>query len=496
MTGSSFRLRMALWAGLLTGSLLVASGLAFWKATTRRDMDRIDRELHLLARAQLERVNGTEHWARFDDSLRVLSGSRERPLFLLRVWHDGREIYRSPGWPTDLDRASLPEPGNYETPTQPEPGSTPPRPPRRDQPISRANPPLPRKEPRFRTCRSGNHGLRVGVFANPYITVALASGLEDLEHDRDGLRNTVLGTLALGLSFAGLGAAWLATRALRPVERLTDTVRRVTTHGLDRRLEVPAHDREFGTLVLVFNEMMDRLESGFGQARRFSADAAHELRTPLTVLQLQLELELKQCADDSETQRRCAAHIEEVGRLRAIVERLLLLSQADSGQLQLIPEPVDLSELLSETLEDQRILAPGITVEADIPSGIRINADRVLLSQVVANLATNATRHNEPGGRIEVRLESDEREVSLRIANTGAGIPEGERGRIFTRFHRIDTSRSRGRGGVGLGLSLSREIARAHGGDIVLEATQPPWTAFRLRLPREVGAGPRNRPSP
>lgn len=487
MARSSFRLRMALGAGLVTGGLLLASGLGFWQAATRRDMDRVDRELHHLARTQLERVNGTEHWARFDESLRVLSGNRELPMFLLRVWHDGREIYRSPIWPAGVDRGSLPEPGDYEAPFHAGAGPTQPRPPRREQPISRSNPPLPRREPRFRTLRSEGHTWRIGVFGNPYLTLVLASDLEDVLEDRYRLRNSIIGTLAAGLLFAGLGAGWLAKRALRPVERLTETVERISARGLDRRLDLPAHDRELETLVRVFNAMMDRLESGFGQARRFSADAAHELRTPLTVLQLQLEMELRQCPDGSEAQGRCAEHIEEVERLRAIVERLLLLSQADAGHLPIIPEPIGFSELVRETMEDLRILAPGITIVAEIPSEIRIEADRVLLTQVVANLATNAARHNDPDGRIKVRIDRTDREVSLRIANTGPGIPARERQRIFDRFHRVDSARSREHGGVGLGLSLSREIARAHGGDLILEETQPPWTSFRLHLPLPRG---------
>jgi signal transduction histidine kinase len=240
-------------------------------------------------------------------------------------------------------------------------------------------------------------------------------------------------------------------------------------------------------LITVFNAMMDRLEKSFHQASRFSADASHELKTPLTIMQGEVEAALQHAPTGSEQQRVFSDLLEEIQRLKSITQKLLLLSQADAGQLQPVRQPIDFTGAVRELMEDTEILAGDLKLEANLQSGVRVQADADLLQQVLHNLASNAVKYNQPGGTIRFELTASATHATLRVHNTGPGLNAEDQGKLFERFHRGDPSRNRAVSGVGLGLSLSREIARAHGGELVLEQSSPAETTFSLRLPRAIG---------
>jgi len=256
----------------------------------------------------------------------------------------------------------------------------------------------------------------------------------------------------------------------------------VTARGLDQRIEAHGADAEFARLITVFNAMLDRLERSFYQATRFSADAAHELRTPLTILQSQLEEALKAAEEGSGEQGRYAELLEEVCRLRSIVQSLLLLSRADAGQLRLDLAPTNLTQMAESLADDVRILAPDLTVSADLAEDVWVPADAGLLSQTLTNLATNAVRYNKEDGSITLSLRRVGDRAQFAVSNTGPGIPVEERDRVFQRFFRGARPRG-GIDGFGLGLSLAQEIARAHGGDLALVDRKDALTTFVLGLP-------------
>lgn len=170
-------------------------------------------------------------------------------------------------------------------------------------------------------------------------------------------------------------------------------------------------------------------------------------------------------------------------RLKTVIRKLLLLSLADSGQLKPNLEPLDLTTLMEAAVEDTGILAPNLTIEQDLESGVRVSADGDLIRQVIQNLVSNAIKYNRPGGVVRFVLRRAGGRVLLTVSNTGTGIPAGDRDKLFERFYRADKARNRKVDGTGLGLSLSREIARAHHGDLVLEDTQDGTTAFTMVLP-------------
>ncbi len=480
---NSFRLRLALLVGLLTAALLLAAGFAAWTFTSRFNVERLDRELHHLAKTNLDRVNDSSHWSRLDAALAFVSGSDRPPTYVLWVKNYDRVEFRSTRWPAALAPESLPVPATYEG------GVTferPPAPPGRGG-LSPRNPRLPIRESSFATLTIDGSTWRVAVTGNPYTTLVLAANLDELNADLRHLRGRYLTALPLILVVVGAGAWWLATRALRPVVSLTRAAESITAQGLDQRIAAPVHDREFQRLVTVFNAMLDRLETGFHQARRFSADASHELKTPLALLQAELEQALHAAPADSPQQQVYSSLLDEIHRLKAILEKLLLLSLADSGRLALDRAPTDLSALLANIVEDSSALAPHLHFDAALPPKIMVSADAVLLEQALQNLANNALKYNQPDGGVRLTLGTTATHAVITIANTGAGISADDRPRIFERFYRGDPARRRDRtGGVGLGLSLSREILRAHGGDLTLAPSLPgsaDWTEFIATLP-------------
>jgi two-component system heavy metal sensor histidine kinase CusS len=337
--------------------------------------------------------------------------------------------------------------------------------------------------PRFETRVVDGQPWRFGIMGNPRETLILGMNIEQFNADMHRLSKACLLGLPVVLLLAGLSAWFLAQRALRPVAALTRTAERVTARGLDQRIPAMPRDQEFNRLITVFNEMMDRLEKSFQQATRFSADASHELKTPLARLQVELEQALENAPSGSPQQEAYSSLLGEVSRLKAIVQKLLLLSLADAGQLKLRHKPVNLTRMLENVIEDCQAQAPALAVEQNLAPDVQVNADPDLLEQALQNLASNAIKYNQEGGRIRFELAKETGRVLVRVANTGPGIPPADRDRIFERFYRADPSRSQRVDGVGLGLSLSREIIRVHGGDLTLEGSNDGLTWFAVRLP-------------
>jgi two-component system, OmpR family, heavy metal sensor histidine kinase CusS len=480
---NSFRLKIALLSGCITGLLLVGSGVAVWRVSYQFNLDRLDREIRNLGQGNLDRVLGGDHWVRLEEALKFVSGTQPSASFVLWVKNYDRVIYQSPDWPKGIAPESFPVPGEYEGPGGLPPGQPLPPPPRRGEEISPRNPALPRRAAQFYTRQADGKVWRIGAMGNPYVSLIIGADIGEFNARMVELRNTFLVALPAVLLLAAGGAWLVARRALRPVTALTRTAEGVTARGLDQRIPAMTHDQEFNRLITVFNEMLDRLEKSFQQATRFSADASHELKTPLARLQVELEQALESAPSGSPQQEVCSSLLEEIHRLKAIIQKLLLLSLADAGRLQLQREPVDLSAMLANVVEDCQAQAPALKIEQQIAPGIRVNADPDLLEQALQNLATNAVKYNRAEGLVRFDLLREGTQFVLRVANTGVPIPPADRERIFERFYRADPSRSGRIDGTGLGLSLAREIIRAHGGDLSLEASDVHLTQFAVKLP-------------
>jgi signal transduction histidine kinase len=284
---------------------------------------------------------------------------------------------------------------------------------------------------------------------------------------------------AAGLLLAGLGAWWLAGRAMRPLQRVVATAEKLSAAELDERIPIKSgDDLEFARLISALNEMIERLHASFQQAARFTADASHELKTPLAVMQATLH-----DAQRSGQPPPVDDLLSEVSRLKSITQSLLLLSQADAGKLPVQRERYDLSTELAGIAED----ADALCAEADlkcehhIAPGIVIEADRALMRHVFRNLLTNAIKYNRPGGSVALSLRRERAGAVFSITNTGPGIPAKMQPRLFERFFRAD--RARQGEGTGLGLNIAAELAKANGARVELEESQSDRTTLRVSMP-------------
>ncbi|MGQ0710299.1 MAG: sensor histidine kinase [Rhodoferax sp.] len=331
----------------------------------------------------------------------------------------------------------------------------------------------------------------LGLAVAPHGRVLLAVHTRSLDAELRPLRNALLGTAPFALVLIGLGSWVFSARALKPLTRLTHLVQHLHADALDQRLGAQGEDREFAALIEVFNRMLERLQRSFSQAHRFSADAAHELKTPLAIMQGQVERALALADDGSPLQAQLSSVLEEIQRLSTISRKLLLLSQADAGRLRLLTERVDLSEALESLVEDARMLAPALDIRADITPELTVQADAVLLRQVLHNLLSNAIKYNTPPegtrGWIHIGALRWAKQVEVVVSNTSSGIAPEQRAHIFDRFYRADSAHSRQVEGVGLGLSVAREIARAHGGELSLAGDSEGAVRFSLLLPLDGG---------
>jgi two-component system, OmpR family, heavy metal sensor histidine kinase CusS len=321
---------------------------------------------------------------------------------------------------------------------------------------------------------SGNSG------GGSFIAADLAATKEELQ---SAVKSALTIVIPLALVLAALGAWLLSSLAMRPVNRLREAMCGVNGNALNLRLSAQREDREFAELIDAYNTMLQRLETSFHQASRFSADAAHELRTPLTILQGRIEQAVN-TSDRRSIQSDLVDMLDEVGRMSAITRKLLLLSRADAGSLALHLEPINLTELLDTLIADAQLLVEDQLLQSAIDKNLEIEGDEILLRQLFNNLISNAVRYCPAGGWIKVSARLLPGGIEVLFANGSHPIAAEDRGRFFDRFYRGDAAHNRQIDGSGLGLSLAREIARAHGGDLTLLASPMDEVTLKLWLLR------------
>jgi two-component system, OmpR family, sensor kinase len=286
------------------------------------------------------------------------------------------------------------------------------------------------------------------------------------------------------------GAYLLAGAALKPVEAVTSAAGEMGGDDLSKRLPVANPGDEVGRLATTINGLLSRLEATFARReealerqRRFAADASHELRTPLTAISGHARM-LDEWAleEDPEQARRSVGAIrQEAGRMRGLVESLLVLTRGDEGA----GLEIGRHDLAASAEEAAQAAAAGgkVSVEYVRPEReVAATFDRGRVLQVASILLDNAVRYTPEGGSVAVRVREEGDLAVLEIADTGAGIPEDQLILIFERFHRADPSRADG--GAGLGLSIARQIAESHGGEIKVWSKPDQGSTFTLLLPK------------
>jgi len=280
---------------------------------------------------------------------------------------------------------------------------------------------------------------------------------------------------------------FLSGRALMPVIEVAQAAQRISGSNLSLRIPTRAAGDELDYLILTFNRMIERLESSFQQIRQFSTDVSHELRTPITVIRGQLEVALFTAKTSEQYRDAILNCLQDIERLSQIVRALLLLSQAESGQLALQKTRLDLSGVVREIVEQFQIPAEGAQVElsADLAPDCQAEVDRVQIERMLSNLLSNAIKFTPAGGRVRVTLRRLPEAIELAVEDTGCGIPAEHVPRIFERFYRVpaQTTCTNPEPGLGLGLSFVAWIAKAHGGAVHVESRLGSGTRFAVTLP-------------
>ena len=295
----------------------------------------------------------------------------------------------------------------------------------------------------------------------------------------DYRKNSLIISAVLAL-LGGVATYFISGHALRPIREFSDKIEEVQAQNLaDSKLE-ENKVKELNQLSVSYNKMLGRLSDAFEVQRQFTANAAHELRTPLALMQVQLDSynSGQHPGSDAETVQTIKMVTEQNDRLSKMVKTLL-----DMSELQTVSrdETIMVDALVDEVLADLEPLAQEKNVQlAGNCEAITIVGSDILIYRLVYNLVENAIKYNHPGGQVTVTASRKEKCVCLSVADTGNGIPEELRERVFEPFFRVDKSRSRALGGVGLGLALVHEIVRVHDGNITVRSNSPGGTVFEV----------------
>ena len=295
----------------------------------------------------------------------------------------------------------------------------------------------------------------------------------------DYKRNSLIITVLLAL-LGGVVTYFISGHALRPIREFSDKIEEVQAQNLsDSRIE-ENNVKELNQLGISYNKMLERLSDAFEIQRQFTANAAHELRTPLALMQVQLDLynSASHPGNDADTLQTIKMVTEQNDKLNRMVKTLLDMSELQSVGRD---DKIILDAIVEEVLADLEPLAveKNIKLIGKCENATIIGSD-ILIYRLVYNLVENAIKYNHPLGQVTVTAYQRNKHVYLSVEDTGSGIPNELRERVFEPFFRVDKSRSRELGGVGLGLALVHEIVRVHDGSICIKSGKTGGTIFEV----------------
>ena len=306
--------------------------------------------------------------------------------------------------------------------------------------------------------------------------------IQAYNNKEDYKKNSLLISAILAF-IGGVVTYFISGHALRPIREFSDKIEEVQAQNLAASRIEENKVKELNQLSVSYNKMLERLSDAFEIQRQFTANAAHELRTPLSLMQVQLDLynSTRHPDNDADTLQTIKMVTEQNGRLSKMVKTLLDMSELQSVGRD---DEIMVDALVDEVLADLDPLAQekNIKLTGKCKNITMVGSD-ILIYRLVYNLVENAIKYNHSGGQVTVTAYRKEKHVYLSVEDTGNGIPEELRERVFEPFFRVDKSRSRELGGVGLGLALVREIVRVHDGSIAVRSNPSGGTVFDVILP-------------
>jgi len=332
-------------------------------------------------------------------------------------------------------------------------------------------------------------------FANTYIEgpgnqpylLQIGTRLKPINDTLDTFLWVLLGLLLPVIVISAVGGSIMAKSTLKPVADMTHAAQHISASNLSRRLPTRGRPDELDELAETFNAMIARLEESFRKMSEFSANVSHELRTPLQAMQGETELALVSGAPIAECRRVLESNLEEIDRLNRMIRNLLMLAQADAGEMRPRLEAMDLNELVRDLVEQMQVVADAreVHLQAVTSAPVPLRADGLRLRQMMLNLIDNALKYTPKGGLIEVRVEKQAANARVWVRDTGVGIPADDLPHIFERFYRADKSRTRTAtvDGCGLGLPIVKWVAETHGGSVEVTSIPGKGSDFIVNLP-------------
>ena len=295
----------------------------------------------------------------------------------------------------------------------------------------------------------------------------------------------LLWSLPLGLACAAAAGWLMAGVSLAPLVHLAAVARSVDVHNLQQRLPVRGAADELDAVATAFNDTLSRLEKAITEMRQFSTAMAHELRTPLTALRGEIEISLLHGAPDSDRAGKLESQLEELDKLKRLIEQILTLARAEAGEIPLARAPVDLNEMCRSLVDQLEpvALAKGVTLACEGDPRVSVLGDLHWLERLVLNLLDNGIKFTPPGGSVRMRVAREIREAVLEVRDTGVGISADALPHIFDPFFRVAPTEFTPSSGAGVGLSLVKWIVDQHGGRVVADGSPGKGATFTVRLP-------------
>jgi two-component system, OmpR family, heavy metal sensor histidine kinase CusS len=288
---------------------------------------------------------------------------------------------------------------------------------------------------------------------------------------------------------AAAGGYWLSRRALRPVDAITERARTIGLSNLSERLPVPHTNDELQRLTETWNAMLARLQSAISRISQFTADASHELRTPVAIIRLAAENALRKTRSETEYRAALQRIQKESENMTRLIEDLLFLARADFDRDAGETGTVDLGALIESVRLDLSPLAEAKAVtltQKTASHAVEVLGSLSALRRMLVILLDNAIKYTPEGGTVSIHLEQHSGHATVTVEDTGIGIPEGARSRVFQRFFRVDPSRSKESGGHGLGLAIAQTIVEQHGASIELRPAAHGGSIFSVSLPNRA----------
>ncbi len=327
--------------------------------------------------------------------------------------------------------------------------------------------------------------LRLALIKTADTRISVAYPLSELNEILENLFSIFVILTPVALFLAVVGGWFLADRSLRPVKNIIEAVRQITLRNLDQRLPTRDSDDEISGLAVTFNDMIGRLKSSVEKMQQFSLDASHELRTPLTIIRGEVEVALRDKKIPRPTRKFLSGIHEELLRLSAIVDGLLLLMKSDSGRTSFHFHEVPLHSLIADVATDATVLAntKAIRVSIEQNQHSTVLGDPIRLRQLFRNLIDNAVKYTPRRGSITISHIHKASEAVVSIRDTGIGISQRELALVFDRFYRTKQGERATPTGSGLGLSIAKWIAESHEGSITVQSRLREGSTFTVFLP-------------